>query len=319
MAGGDRDLESAIDELYALPPEGFVEARTALARERRAAGDRDGAARVAELRKPTAPAWTLNQLARRDRPGIDALVEAGEELARAQRKAMAGGRRAGLQEATARRRQAVEHLVERAREILAGAGHAAAPADRVADTLMAMATDAELTEAVRAGRLEREAPPPAGFGAIPGLELEEVPPPGGGREGRAAGRGGRGRTGTERRAEGTDEVAVRRSARQDREQRAGERDAEAARERAEALDASAAEAEEEAGRLEGEADERERQAGQAREEADRLQRDAREARIRAEEAEREARLARRRADRSRTDAGRARSEADRARARLSPS
>lgn len=319
MAGDDRDLESAIDDLYALPPEAFIEARTALARDLRAAGDREGAAAVAALRKPTAPAWTLNQLTRQDRAGIDALVEAGEELARAQRKAMAGGRREDLQEAAARRRQAVERLVDRSREILAEAGHAAAPADRVADTLMAMATDPELTEAVRAGRLEREAPAPAGFGAFPKLEVEA--PAGEGRS--RAGSGGRGGRrapkGAGRGATATDEVAARRSARQDREQRGGEREAEAARERAGELEASAAEAEEEAGRLEGEADERERQAAEARAEADRLQRAAREARLGAEEAEREARLARRRADRSRTDAGRARSEAERAQARLAPS
>jgi hypothetical protein len=56
------DLDAEAEGLYRLPIASFIEARDALAARRRAAGDRDGAARVRALRKPSASAWAVNQL-----------------------------------------------------------------------------------------------------------------------------------------------------------------------------------------------------------------------------------------------------------------
>jgi hypothetical protein len=53
-----------VDPLYAGPPEEFVAARDALAKRLRADGDRATAAEVAKLRRPTATAAALNQVAR---------------------------------------------------------------------------------------------------------------------------------------------------------------------------------------------------------------------------------------------------------------
>ena len=66
----------ATAELYGSDPEGFTERRAALAAQARAAGDRPAAKEIAGLRKPTRPAWMINQLVRAD-PGVaDRLVRA---------------------------------------------------------------------------------------------------------------------------------------------------------------------------------------------------------------------------------------------------
>ena len=57
------ELESRIDDLYALPLERFTPERDALAKELAADGDRAGAARVKALRKPVVAAWAVNALA----------------------------------------------------------------------------------------------------------------------------------------------------------------------------------------------------------------------------------------------------------------
>jgi hypothetical protein len=65
MPGGGADtLIQAADELYGLPLADFTRARNEHARRLRQEGLRDEAETVKALRKPTAAAWTLNQLAR---------------------------------------------------------------------------------------------------------------------------------------------------------------------------------------------------------------------------------------------------------------
>lgn len=57
------ELEASITELYRGPLEKFVERRASLAKELRAAGQRDAASDVKNLRKPSRIAWALNQTA----------------------------------------------------------------------------------------------------------------------------------------------------------------------------------------------------------------------------------------------------------------
>ena len=52
------------DDLYRLAPEDFTAARDAAAKQARADGDRDGAAALKALRRPTVSAWLLNALVR---------------------------------------------------------------------------------------------------------------------------------------------------------------------------------------------------------------------------------------------------------------
>ena len=79
------------DELYALPLGEFTSARNDLEKRLRKDGKREEAAEVKGRRKPTAPAWALNQVAR-ERPKVVAeLVETGRPGAR--RPGKAHGRR----------------------------------------------------------------------------------------------------------------------------------------------------------------------------------------------------------------------------------
>src|SRR5262245_11952272 len=74
-------------ELYGLPLEEFTAERDRRAKALRAEGERDAAAVVAALRKPTLAAWTVNQLVRSRRDDLDALLEAGNDLLEAQHRA----------------------------------------------------------------------------------------------------------------------------------------------------------------------------------------------------------------------------------------
>src|SRR3954452_19516890 len=101
-------MAADVDQLYALPLEQFIPARDAAAKEIRKAGDRETAAIVAKLPKPTPAAWTANQVAREQPELIEAMLEAGEELRLAQEAAVSGAGGRGIREATLAERKAVE-------------------------------------------------------------------------------------------------------------------------------------------------------------------------------------------------------------------
>jgi hypothetical protein len=143
----------AVDPLFAGPPEAFVAARNALAKELRAAGEREVAAEVAALRRPTATAHALNQVAR-SRP--DVLAEALEARAALRAATQDAGRGEGgeLREATTADRAATRALVAAAREVLGRED--AGLAQRITGTLLAAVLDDEVGAALRAGRLTAE-------------------------------------------------------------------------------------------------------------------------------------------------------------------
>ncbi|HET9250212.1 MAG TPA: hypothetical protein VFP13_09795 [Actinomycetota bacterium] len=173
MADG---LEGRIDDLYALPLERFTPERDALSKELAAAGDREGAARVKALRKPVVAAWAVNALAREDPDGIRALVEMGETLRSAHRRAVSGGDVEPFRTATEERRRLVSDLTRGAGSILERVGGAtAATTDAIAGTLEAATVDEETAELVRAGRLTKPVRPPATFAGA-GLRVLEGGP-----------------------------------------------------------------------------------------------------------------------------------------------
>lgn len=148
-----------VDELYGLPLERFVPERNALARELRANGQRDEAAAVASLRKPSVAARAVNQLARAHPRELRRLFTAGDALSEMQSSVLAG--QAGgrdLSEARAREREAVSTLVEAASALLAAEGltPSASVLERIGETLHAAALDDDAREPVDEGRLERE-------------------------------------------------------------------------------------------------------------------------------------------------------------------
>ena len=75
------DLGAAVDRLYGLPRDRFVAERDKLARAQPALADR-----IRKLRKPTVAAGQANQLARKHKKDVAALVEVGRELRTAQER-----------------------------------------------------------------------------------------------------------------------------------------------------------------------------------------------------------------------------------------
>jgi hypothetical protein len=165
---------SSSDEAVALfgeAPETFIAARDALARRLQEEGRRDDAATVKALRKPTVPAWALNQLARRDPKGVEALLETGAELRAAQQAALSSGRAPDrLRAASVARREAVDELVRTASNVLTEAGRAPGPhLDAIRTGLEAASVNAAAGEDLRKGTFERPPSEGPGFGDVFGL------------------------------------------------------------------------------------------------------------------------------------------------------
>ena len=164
--------QDPIDGLFALPPEDFTAARDGLAKRLHAEGDADAARQVRQLRRPTVPAWAVDQLARTAPEDLQRLLSTSHELRRAQRAALSGAGGGRLRAATARRRALLDELTERAARLLADAGRSPDPhRAAIAATLEAATVDGEAADLVRSGRLSRELPPPSGFGGLSGLTL----------------------------------------------------------------------------------------------------------------------------------------------------
>ncbi len=165
------DVEAVIDRLYSLDPDEFTSERNAAAKELRAGGDRAASDQVKALKRPTAVAWAVNQLSRRQPKLVEQLLDAGASLRNAQRAALSGSGKA-LREATQRRRAVVAELVDEASKVFRDAGRSpASHIDSIRSTLEAASTDEATGELVRSGRLAREADAPAGFGDVSGFEV----------------------------------------------------------------------------------------------------------------------------------------------------
>jgi hypothetical protein len=150
--------DEEIDRLYALAPDKFTAARDELARRLRSEGDRDAAAEVKRLRKPTVAAWALNQVRRREPELVDELIAAGQRLREAQELLLTAGDRGGLRAAGADERALVERLAELGERHLRETGHPASATLRgkLSETLHAVAGDPEVRELLGAGRLTRD-------------------------------------------------------------------------------------------------------------------------------------------------------------------
>jgi hypothetical protein len=114
---------------------------------------------VAKLRKPSVAAWAVNQLVRTQPRDVDALLNAGDALQRAQTDLLAKrGDPSKLRKAVEAERAAVERLLEKARGLLDSDGHelTAPRLEQVTETLHAAALDEDARASVRDGCLERE-------------------------------------------------------------------------------------------------------------------------------------------------------------------
>lgn len=151
MAKGEHGFEDELEWLYSLPREDFISARDNAAKRARGDGDRERAARLRELKKPSAGAAALNLAVRDDRAGAERMLIAAERLERAQAGALGGAGGAALREAMAAHQEAVEKVVGGVRD-----RSGPLPAnllDRVRQTLHALAGNEELKAEFAAGRL----------------------------------------------------------------------------------------------------------------------------------------------------------------------
>jgi hypothetical protein len=152
------DVERELDRLYGLPLDEFTAARNDLAKRLRKAGDKDGAERVAKLRKPSITAWAINQAARGSPDEIQALIDAGRELFEAQKAALGGKAGDRFEAAQTRQRDAVRVVVRTSRSILEESGHAAneQAAERIAATLRAASVDEAGQQLLEKGRFDED-------------------------------------------------------------------------------------------------------------------------------------------------------------------
>ena len=147
------DLPTVLEELYAGPPAEFTATRDARARRARAEGDRDLAARVAGLRRPTVPAWAVNLLVREHREEVERLLELGAAVREAT-AALAGPE---LRELSVQQHRVLAALRARAARLTRAAGVRLSPeaGEKVVQTLRAGMTGPAAADAVRSGLLVR--------------------------------------------------------------------------------------------------------------------------------------------------------------------
>ena len=146
-------LSQAAADLYAMAPAEFTAARDELAKQARAAGERDDAALIKKLTRPTVSAWLVNQLVRTAPEPMGRLYELARALHAAQQE-LAGDR---LRELSVQRRQVIAELMADVSRMAADAGVAASTGalDEVRATLEAALADAGARDAVRTGQLTR--------------------------------------------------------------------------------------------------------------------------------------------------------------------
>lgn len=163
MAKMGSHVEQSIDALYEAAPPAFTIARDALAKRLKAEGHSVESARVKALRKPTALAYVLNQLARHHPDELAQLVDVGRVLARAQRKALRGEAGRGLRDAITKQRAVVTALTTHTAALMKELGLATGHLDAIAAALQAALVDPAVGEKLEEGRLEKAPEAAAGF------------------------------------------------------------------------------------------------------------------------------------------------------------
>ena len=147
----DADFASVAEALYAVPASGFVAERNARAKQARADGDRDLAARITALPKPSAAAWLVNLLVREGDDDLEHLLGLGAELRAAQEE----GDGAQLRDLGTRRRDLLADLTRITAERAERADRkpSASVLEEFQQTLQAVLIDEGAAAAVQTGRL----------------------------------------------------------------------------------------------------------------------------------------------------------------------
>ena len=142
------ELTALADALYAVPAEEFTAERNRAAKD---CGDKELAAQVKKLKKPSVAAWAVNLLVRREADQITSVLELAESL-RAAAEALDGDE---LRALTRQRRQLTNALATTARSLARDAGVrlTGAVVDQVEGMLTAAMLDPVAAQVVRTGRV----------------------------------------------------------------------------------------------------------------------------------------------------------------------
>ena len=144
-------------DLYRLDPEDFVAARNGLVKRLRASGARAEADLVAKLKRPSATAWALNQVAPERPELIDRVLAAGAGLRAAMEAAVAGDA-SGLRDAQRVERAAIDGALGAAVARL-GTKANEAVRQKMSDTLRAAIIDESVAQRLRTGTLDADHAP----------------------------------------------------------------------------------------------------------------------------------------------------------------
>ena len=144
-------LDEVARDLYRLPPGEFTAARNARAKAVAAGGDRELAAAVRSLPKPTAAAWLANSLVRVAASTVDDLVALGPAF----RHAQDNGLRADMRGLVERRRMLIDDLVSVASDTADDAGQpfGTQVQRQLEETLEAAVADENTATVLRSGIL----------------------------------------------------------------------------------------------------------------------------------------------------------------------
>ncbi|WP_104168520.1 hypothetical protein [Arthrobacter sp. SX1312] len=147
------DLTERAGALYVLPLDRFTAARNAAAKEAAKDGDRDLAAALRSLPKPSSAAWLVNVLVDRRRGEVEQVLD----LAASLREAQASPDRARLHALGQQRQRLLSAVARQALDAAAEVGHDVGPAalPGVEQTLRAALADPAAAAAVLTGRLVR--------------------------------------------------------------------------------------------------------------------------------------------------------------------
>jgi hypothetical protein len=145
------DLDPIAGDLYGLRPGEFTAARDARAAEARRDGDKELAAAIKKLKRPSVSAWLANLLVRQRPDEVQRLLTLGEGLRQAQQQ-LAGEQLRALSQ---QRHQVVAALVQEAASLASAEGQPVSPAAQreLQETLEAALSDPAAAEAFGAGRL----------------------------------------------------------------------------------------------------------------------------------------------------------------------
>lgn len=144
-------FDEIVDELYGLAPDVFVKRRNELAKAAKDDGDRDLAARVSKLRRPTQSAWAVNQWVRANPDDSALIAQLAADLSAAQRRSAADK----MRELSRRRQQlltaSADGIARTAADLRVTLADSAIR--EVTQTLRAAVADEEVLDQLMHGRL----------------------------------------------------------------------------------------------------------------------------------------------------------------------